>query len=128
MSPYLSFRGDAREAMDFYHSVFGGTLEVTLFSEFGIEPGEQIMHAQVITDGFTLMGSDVPPGMDYHSDQRVHVILHGDDEATLRSWWDGLAQGATVTTPLEAQMWGDMYGALTDRFGIEWSMNISPAA
>lgn len=127
MSPYLSFRGEAREALEFYQAVFAGELTVSTFGDFGIEPAQQVMHGQLVTDGFTLMGSDTPPGMDYASDQRVRLILHGGDGETLRRWWDGLSEGATVETPLQEQMWGDVYGALTDRFGIIWLMNIHSA-
>ena len=126
LTPYLSFDGDARAAMEFYHGVLGGTLEMNTFAEFGItDGGDKIMHATLTAaDGFLLMGSDVPPGMQYHEGQRVTVILHGDDEAALRGHWEALAEGGSVQVPLEKQMWGDVYGSLTDRFGIVWMVNI----
>lgn len=129
MSPYLAFRGEAAEAFAFYHSVFGGQLDVTTFGDFGVPdaPPEQIMHVSLITDTFTLMGSDVPTSMDYDAGARIQVMLHGDDEATLRRWWEGLRQGADVETDLAPQMWGDVYGALTDRFGVGWQVNITGA-
>ena len=127
MSPYLSFRGDAAAAFAFYQSVFGGELSSNTFGEFGAPdaPADQIMHAALEVSGFTLMGSDVPPGMDYADGARIRVILHGDDEDTLRRWWNGLADGADVEVELATQMWGDTYGALTDRFGIGWQVNIT---
>lgn len=127
MSPYLSFKGDAAQAFAFYQSVFGGELNANTFGEFGAPgaPADQIMHAALEIEGFTLMGSDVPPGMGYDDGARIRVILHGDDEQTLRRWWDGLSEDADIDVELAQQMWGDIYGALTDRFGIGWQVNIT---
>ena len=66
LNPYVSFSGNAREAMEFYQSVFGGNLDVSTFGDFqmpGIDADEadKVMHSQLTTTGgFTLMGSDVP--------------------------------------------------------------------
>lgn len=124
----LSFHGDARQAMEFYHDVFGGTLISNTFAEFGMAGtphADQIMHAQLeLPHGITLMAGDTPPGMDYVEDQRVTLMFYGDDETELRGYWDRLVEGGTVGTPLETQMWGDTYGVVADRFGIIWSINI----
>ncbi len=128
MTSYLSFQGQAREAMAFYQSVFGGELLMNTFAEFGMEGdiADQIMHAQLnVAPGQTLMGSDTPPGMEYTDGTRIRMILHGEDEAELRARWDRLVEGGKVETPLEKQMWGDTYGACTDKFGIEWMVNIA---
>ncbi len=131
LNPYLNFPGTARDAMTFYQGVLGGDLTMNTFGEYGMEgPGsEGVMHAQLTTpDGFTIMASDMPPGQeDGHSPgQQHHRSLSGQDEA-LRGYWDGLADGATIMMPLEKQMWGDEMGALTDRFGIPWMVNITAA-
>lgn len=129
LNPYVSFRGDARQAMEFYKNVFGGTLTVSTFGEFGdpsAPEADQIMHGQLETDsGFTLMGADVPPGMEHNPGDTITISLSGDDADELRGYWDKLAEGGTVTVPLEKQMWGDEYGACVDRFGISWMVNIS---
>lgn len=128
LNPYISFDGKAREAMEFYKDVFGGTLTVNTFGEYGDKdaPGaDQIMHAQLETpSGFTLMASDTPPGMDYSPGTNITVSLSGDDGGELRGYWDKLTKGGEVTMPLEKQMWGDEYGSLTDRFGVQWMVNI----
>jgi PhnB protein len=135
LNPYLNFRGNAREAIDFYQSVFGGELTTSTFAEFGmpVEPGEgdQIMHSQLTTSsGFTLMAADTPSHMDFTVGTNVSVSLSGEDEAELRGYWDKLSDGATIAQPLEAAPWGDSFGMLIDRFGIGWLVNISgqPAA
>lgn len=132
LSPYISFRGEAREAMEFYRSVLGGTLEVSTFGEFGAPEGvdpEHVMHAQLTTGaGWLLMGSDVPPGMSFDPGSRITVALFGDDADLLRRAFAGLSEGGTVETPLEEQMWGDEYGALVDRYGVNWMVNLSPPA
>ncbi|HEV8566980.1 MAG TPA: VOC family protein [Actinoplanes sp.] len=128
LNPYLSFNGNAREAMEFYRSVFGGQLTVNTFGEFGTpDPAtaDKIMHAQLVTDaGYWLMGSDTPPGMDYRPGNTITVSLSGDDSDQLRQYWEKLADGGTVVMPLEKQMWGDEFGQCMDRFGVPWMVNI----
>jgi PhnB protein len=130
LNPYLNFRDNAREAMTFYERVFGGKLTMSTFGEFGSaqEDAEKdlIMHAQLETDnGFTLMGSDTPARMEFTQGTNYSVSLSGDDEEELKGYWNGLAEGATITMPLEKAPWGDSFGMLVDRFGVPWLVNIS---
>jgi PhnB protein len=128
LNPYLSFRGDARQALEFYQSVFGGELTLSTFGEFGM-PGadaDGIMHGQLETpSGYTLMASDTPEGMDYKPGTNITVSLSGDDTEELRGYFAKLAEGGTVTMPLEKQMWGDEFGQCVDKFGIPWMANVS---
>jgi PhnB protein len=128
LNPYISFSGDARQAMEFYADVFGGQLSLSTFGEFGApDPAvaDQIMHALLETDGgFTLMASDTPPGMEHRPGNNVSISLSGDDAGELRGYWEKLSAGATVTVALEKQVWGDEFGACVDRFGISWMVNI----
>jgi PhnB protein len=127
LNPYISFPGTARDAMEFYKDVFGGNLAMNTFAEFGADAPnpDQIMHSQLETDrGFTLMASDLPPGMEHQPGNDIAVSLSGDDAAELRGYWDKLSDGGTVTMPLERQMWGDEFGMCVDRFGVSWMLNI----
>jgi PhnB protein len=84
------------------------------------------MHSQLETPtGFTLMASDTPPGMPYQPGNSITVSLSGDDEGELRGYWDRLADGGQVMVPLEKQMWGDLFGMCSDRFGVPWMVNIA---
>jgi len=129
LNPYLSFDGDARQAMEFYEQVFGGTLALNTFGAFGdadAPEADKIMHGMLETpSGFTLMGADMPPGMAYSPGNTFSVSLSGDDEAELRGYWEKLSDCGTVAVPLEKQMWGDVFGMCTDRFGIAWMVNIT---
>ncbi|WP_197319868.1 VOC family protein [Saccharomonospora sp. NB11] len=129
LNPYLTFSGNAREAMEFYRSVFGGDLDLTTFGQFGAADSpeaDKVMHAALETDhGFTLMGSDVPSDQDYTPGNNVTVSISGDDTETLRGYWAKLSEGATVLVPLEKQMWGDEFGMCVDRFGIPWLVDIA---
>jgi PhnB protein len=131
LNPYISFAGDARQAMEFYQSVFGGELRMTTFGEFGAQDSpeaDKIMHSQLETDnGFTLMASDTPPGMEHNPGTNITVSLSGDDNDLLRGYWEKLSDGGTVQIPLEKQMWGDEFGSCLDRFGIPWMVNIVQA-
>jgi PhnB protein len=131
LNPYISFRDNAREAMEFYKDVFGGNLSLNTFGEYGDSnaPGaDNIMHGQLETDnGFTLMAADTPPGMEFNSGGgNITVSLSGDDEQELRGYWDKLAAGGNVTMPLEKQMWGDLFGMCTDKYGVPWMVDIVP--
>ena len=130
LNPYISFDGNAEEAMNFYHSIFGGQLVVNHFSDYASddegETPEGVMHAMLTMDsGRTLMGADTPPGMEFEPSSRISISLSGDDETELRSFWDGLTAGGEIAMPLEPQMWGDTFGMVTDRFGIDWMVNIA---
>ena len=130
LNPYIAFNGTARDAMEFYRSVFGGELTVSTFGESGMPAGpgaDGVMHAQLETPaGFTLMASDMPPGSEdgYSAPNgTISVSLSGDDD-DLHAYWEKLADGGTVTMPLEKQMWGDEFGMCIDRFGVSWMVNI----
>jgi PhnB protein len=130
LNPYLSFRDNAREAMDFYHSVFGGELTRSTFGEFQMteDPAEKdkIMHSMLITDsGLALMAADTPSGMDHTPGDNITVSLSGEDEAELSGYWKQLSDGGTVAMPLEKAPWGDSFGMCVDRFGIPWMVNIA---
>ncbi|MDQ0993653.1 VOC family protein [Streptomyces sp. V3I7] len=128
LNPYLSFDGDARQAMEFYRDVFDGTLSLHTFGELGdadAPHADSVMHAMLETpQGFTLMGADTPPGMTFARGDNFSVSLSGDDEAALRGYWEKLSAGGQVAVPLDKQMWGDVFGMCTDRFGIPWMVNI----
>ena len=128
LNPYLTFDGNAREALDFYQRIFGGEVAVNTFAEFGGPPetAEQIMHGILETDnGFTLMAADPAPGQTISPGNNFSVSLSGDDTDLLRGYWAELADAGTVTVPLEKQMWGDEFGMCVDRFGIAWMVNIT---
>jgi PhnB protein len=132
LNPYLTFPGNARDAMEYYRGVLGGTLTMQTFAEGGMaqDPADanKIMHAQLETEsGFTLMASDGPPGTELTVGDNISISLSGDDAGELRGYWDKLSDGGTVTMPLEKQMWGDEFGMCVDRFGLSWMVNIAGA-
>jgi PhnB protein len=130
LNPYLGFKDNAREAMTFYADVFGGELTISTFGELNasVDPGEQdmVMHSQLeAPNGLVLMGADTPNHMEYKPQAGVSVSLSGDDEPTLRGYWDRLSEGGTVLAPFEKAPWGDMFGMCVDRFGTSWLVNVS---
>lgn len=130
LNPYLNFEDQARAALEFYHSVFGGTLNVSTFADFGQaqdpSDAEKIMHGQLEGDnGLVLMAADTPSHLEYRPAAGFSVSLSGDDDQALRGYYDKLVDGGTVVEPLEVAPWGDAFGMLVDRFGISWLVNIS---
>ncbi len=131
LNPYLNFNGNARQALEFYTSVFGGNLNLSTFAEFGMAEApvaDNIMHGQLETDaGYTLMAADTPPGMEFNGMHGFGVSLSGDDADLLRGYFDKLSDGGTVTMPMQKQAWGDEFGMVTDKFGVPWLVNIGQA-
>jgi PhnB protein len=130
LNAYLNFRNNAREAMEFYREVFGGTLTLSTFGEnhASSDPAEDslVMHSQLDGDnGIVVMASDLPARMDYRPGNNFSMSLSGDDEALLSRWYERLADGGTVTMPLEKAPWGDTFGMCLDRFGVSWLVNIA---
>lgn len=134
LNPYIGFKNTAREAAEFYHSVFGGELSIRTFSEFQAsqDPSEDdlVMHSVLETEsGLTLMMSDTPDRMEYKPGTNISVSLSGDhsDEEVLTGYWSRLIEGANVTAPLTKAIWGDSFGMCVDKFGVGWLINIAAA-
>jgi PhnB protein len=130
LNPYLSFKDNAREAMEFYQSVFGGKLEQHTFKEYNAsqDPAEdnKIMHSMLTADnGIVFMAADTPASMEHKPGNNISMSLSGDNETELRGYFDKLSADGTVTMPLEKAPWGDVFGMLTDKFGITWMVNVS---
>ncbi len=133
LNPYLNFRGNAREAMEFYEGVFGGKLNVSTFADFhaASDPSENdlVMHADLEgPEGIRFMAADTPIKMEYRPGTNFSMSLSGDDETELRGYFEKLAEGGSVTMPLEEAPWGDIFGMCTDRFGISWLVNVAATA
>jgi PhnB protein len=129
LNPYLNFNGNARQAMEFYASVFGGKLTLTTFAELGGATGpdaERIMHSQLESDaGYTIMGADVTSDMTYTAPAGFSVSLSGDDADAMRGYWEKLSTSGNVTMPMVKQVWGDEFGMCVDGYGVPWMVNIS---
>ncbi|WDF32193.1 VOC family protein [Arthrobacter agilis] len=132
INTYLSFRDTAAEAMDFYHSVFGGEMQRSTFAEYQVseDPAEQdkIMHSMLTTpSGQVLMAADTPNSMEYRPPAGHSLSISGDSEAELRGYWEALSGSGSVLVPLEVSPWGDSFGMCVDRFGVTWMVNIAGA-
>jgi PhnB protein len=117
--------------MEFYHSVFGGALNVQTFKDANAsqDPSDddRVMHAQLDGDnGLVLMASDPPSRMENDPGANCSLSLTGTDEVALRGYFEKLAEGGAITQTLEKATWGDTFGMCADKFGVEWLVNISP--
>ncbi|MCU1478786.1 MAG: PhnB protein [Subtercola sp.] len=134
LNPYLSFRDNARAALDFYQSVFGGEITRSTFGEFQAseDPAEvdKIMHSQLTSSsGFTLMVADTPNSMEYNPGNNISVSLSGpaEDLEELSGYYTKLSEGGTVTMPMNTAPWGDSFGMCIDPFGVAWLVNVAGA-
>lgn len=129
INPYMGFKDNAREAMEFYKSVFGGELTMSTYKEGGISDdpaqADKIMHAMlIIGPEMTLMGSD--QGNDRANDRmQISLSCENSEEEKVKAQWAKLSEGATVTMPLAQAPWGDSFGQIVDKFGIGWMVNIA---
>lgn len=133
LNPYLNFRGEAKEALEFYHSVFGGELILNRYDSIpGMmgegDEGSKIMHGQLNTpDGLTIMAADLPESM---ADQPGvpngggSSCVWGEDTERITALWEGLSQGAEIQVPFAKAPWGDTFGDLRDRFGVSWMFSL----
>ncbi|GAA0924642.1 VOC family protein [Virgisporangium aurantiacum] len=119
---HLNFRGDARAALEFYRTVFGGDLAVVNHPD-----GDQVMWGQVAADnGFRVMAYDVPGDLSYDpGDKPVFVSVRGTDPDEITTFWTGLSDGATVVQDLGPAGWSPLYGMLRDRFGVTWVLDVA---
>jgi PhnB protein len=128
LNPYFFFKGNCREAMEFYKSVFGGELTLMSYEDIpGMEIPEglagKLMHANLEGGDVHLMGSDTNGASDKSA--KVSVSLTGTDQEHMTEVFNKLSEGGAVGHPLQLQPWGDMLGDLIDRFGIEWMVSIT---
>ena len=125
---YLFFKGEAKEAMEFYKSIFGGELTVQTYADVPDMASDDskkdwLMHAMLEGGDIKLMGSDTDKASPAAA--KIDLSIGGTDEARMREIFDKLSQGGKVTMPLKKQFWGDIFGSLTDKYNINWMMNIA---
>jgi PhnB protein len=132
LAPYIFFKGNCAEAMEFYKDIFGGKLDLMKYEDTpGDFPGKsemtgKVMNSSLVTDGgFTIRASDTNGASP--ETKKVELCLTGSDEQGLRKIFDGLSEGANVRQKLEKMFWGDFFGQLTDKFGVEWMVDITAA-
>ena len=130
VTPHLNFRGNAREALEFYRTVFGGELTILSYADMGNpDPAtaEHVTWGQVTApSGFRIMAYDVYPQLPWDQGQHAfYVSVRGSDVEELQGIWDGLADGATVLQPIGPSAWAPLYGQLVDRFGIVWVLDVA---
>lgn len=144
---HLNFRGDARAALEFYQSVFGGRVTIATYGDFGMPkelPGaDGVVFGQIENaDGFRVMAYDIPGqsgGSAAHArstrrengatitDQPFFVSVRGDTLEAVQTYWSALSVGATVVEPLAASAWSPGFGMLTDAFGVTWVIDVAAA-
>lgn len=131
VTPHLNFRGQAREALEFYRTALGGDLALVTYRDAGAvhDPAEadQVMWGQVESpDGARVMAYDVPGAMPYDAGTApFFVSLRGADADEVAALWAGLVDGATVVQDLAPAGWSPLYGMLRDRFGVTWVIDVA---
>ncbi len=133
LAPYLNFPGNAEDAMTFYEGALGGKL--TEIHRFGTMPGgddlppqvrNRVMHLGLeLPGGGRLMASDTMEGMGppHVVGTNMSISIHPSSRAEADRVFAALSDGGVVGMPLADQFWGDYYGHLTDRFGVQWMIN-----
>jgi PhnB protein len=140
INPYLNFNGNCQEAFEFYKSVFGGDFPyVGRFKDMPDDSGhplpdelkELVMHISLpISKETALMGSDVAEAFGQKADfgNNINLMINAQSKEETDAIWAKLSVGATITMPLENAFWGDYFGALVDKFGVNWMINCPSGA
>jgi PhnB protein len=128
LEAYLFFHGNTEEAMSYYQRILGGELSITRRGDVDPTASQDeahlVINAGLNTGTFTLRASDRTDAT-IEVQTRIELTIVGTDEPGLRKIFDGLSEGGAVKAPLERMFWGDIFGALVDRFGIGWQVNIT---
>ncbi|HEY2519662.1 MAG TPA: VOC family protein [Streptosporangiaceae bacterium] len=128
---HANFRGQARAALTFYHSVFGGDLSLATYADIhSVESPSQAGHIAFgrvkAPNGFDIMAYDVQPSKGYDPGENAfYITLQGTDSDEIKAQWSGLADSATtILIPLAPASFASLYGMLTDRYGITWIVGV----
>jgi len=127
--PYLRFPGTAREALNFYHQVFGGELILNTFGEFGRDdsPLDAIAHG-ILRGPVSLFAADAAGGEEpFRSTGLMFSLLGTTSDTELRAWFDALAEGGTIREELQVRPWGASDGQVVDRYGVHWLVGFEDA-
>ena len=130
---YLNFNGNCREAAEFYAEVF--KTEKPHIMTFGDAPKDPnfeipeeaknlVMHTRLDILGSRVMFSDTWPGSPFVAGNNISLTVISDDEEIIRSSFEQLKEGGTVTMELQETFWSKCYGAVKDKFGIEWQVSL----
>ena len=131
LSPYINFQGRAREALEFYQRLLGGSLDLQTSDERGTPkpagPGDRITHARLEADGMRSIATDGHPKYPAKVGENVALALGGTEKDRIARIFDGLAEGGQLKMPLTKQPSGNEDGFLTDKFGINWVVSVEKA-
>ena len=132
MTPYLTFNGNCREAMAFYADTLGAKLDVMTFADAKVPcpAGSEgrVMHARLTVGRLTLMASDSMPQMPFHQGNNFSISLNCSDAAEADRVFDVLGATGQTQTPLKETFFAARFGMLTDRFGVQWMINLERGA
>lgn len=130
MTPYLTYNGNCREAMQFYCDRLGASLQMMMrigdapmADQIPADQHERIMHARIQLNGLVLMASDAMSGFPFEGHKGFSLSLNPTEPAEAERLFAALADGGTVTMPLEKTFWARLFGTVTDRFGVPWMVN-----
>ncbi|SDZ76993.1 PhnB protein [Arachidicoccus rhizosphaerae] len=133
--PYLTFEGNAIEALTFYTEALGGrVLYSQTFRQSYMEPDlpedwkDKVMHAAFQSGDLQLMFSDTPDGQTKVSaGDQLQLALNFTSEQEIDQVYHNLSKEGQITLPLEKTAWGAKFAMVTDKFGIRWMLNFDYA-
>lgn len=131
LTTYITFKGNAGEAIEFYKNALGADLKVTKVSETPMaeqmpDMKDKIMHSELRKNAkLLLFASDMFGEGEPNFGNVLGVCLTCDSEEEITTAFKNISEGANVTHELKTEFWGDTYGDLIDKFGVRWMFNYS---
>jgi len=124
---YIIFNAQCAEAMKFYHTCFGGNIEMNYFKDIpgDVPPGagDLVMHANIKNNHFVLMASDATPDIIMKPGDNVSLSVDATSQEEADKFFNHLAQGGSIKMPIQKTFWGAYFGMLVDKFGLHWMIN-----
>lgn len=128
LQPYLAFNGNCKNALQFYKSILGGSIEnEQTYNDLEIEiPGnyrDKLQHAELKGNGFHIMAYDASPDTPLTNGTNINMSIDVDSKEKGEEIFNKLSKNGTVHTPFQEMSWNALYGRCSDQYNISWMVN-----
>ncbi|WP_375179178.1 VOC family protein [Enterococcus rotai] len=131
IATYFSFDDQSKDAIKFYETAFDTSChDLVTYATLGMpdldeKSQKMVMNASLEIEGHTIMFSDTPSFMNkIPYGRNVGLVIEVTEPDKLTRYFTKLSEDATNIMPLQKTDWSELFGQVTDKFGINWSFNL----